>query len=134
MGDWKAGVLGTLLMDWRGTRTVGGPRMQRVVVEDKDAAHSGERGRPARRSLAPGTGTLSARNARARPAGSPGAFGGRTVARQRREPAEMGLVSRGAAAARPGAASVVVRPGPPDAIPNPIPTLPPKGVAPGSSR
>lgn len=38
----------------------------------------------------PGTGTLRTRNARAGPTGRSGAFGGRTVARQRREPAERG--------------------------------------------
>ncbi|XP_027469488.1 phosphatidylinositol N-acetylglucosaminyltransferase subunit Q isoform X2 [Zalophus californianus] len=46
----------------------------------------------------------------------------------------MGLVSRGAAAAGVGAASAVVRPGPPHAVPHPIPTPPPEGAALGSSR
>uniref|UniRef100_A0A8C3X6W0 Phosphatidylinositol glycan anchor biosynthesis class Q n=1 Tax=Catagonus wagneri TaxID=51154 RepID=A0A8C3X6W0_9CETA len=46
----------------------------------------------------------------------------------------MGLPSRGAAAAGLGPESAVVRPGPPVVVPNPIPTLPPEGAAPGSSR
>uniref|UniRef100_A0A480QRT0 Phosphatidylinositol N-acetylglucosaminyltransferase subunit Q isoform 2 n=1 Tax=Sus scrofa TaxID=9823 RepID=A0A480QRT0_PIG len=46
----------------------------------------------------------------------------------------MGLLSRGTAAAGLGAVSAVVRPGPPVVVPNPIPTLPPEGAAPGSSR
>lgn len=66
--------------------------------------------------------------------GQPGHIWGRTVARQRRERAEMGLLSRGTAAAGLGAVSAVVRPGPPVVVPNPIPTLPPEAAAPGSSR
>ncbi|XP_058893507.2 phosphatidylinositol N-acetylglucosaminyltransferase subunit Q isoform X2 [Kogia breviceps] len=46
----------------------------------------------------------------------------------------MGLVSRGAAEAGLGAASAVDRPGPPDAVPNPIPTPPAEGADLGSSR
>ncbi|XP_053412883.1 phosphatidylinositol N-acetylglucosaminyltransferase subunit Q [Nycticebus coucang] len=46
----------------------------------------------------------------------------------------MGLVSRGVAAAGLGVASAVVPLGPPNAAPNPIPTPPPEGAAPESSR
>nr|XP_020032194.1 phosphatidylinositol N-acetylglucosaminyltransferase subunit Q isoform X4 [Castor canadensis] len=46
----------------------------------------------------------------------------------------MGLVSRGAAAAGLGAPSAVVRPGPPDVVPNPIPSPPLGGAGRGSSR
>lgn len=87
-----------------------------------------------RASLALESGTLRARNAWARPAGSTGTFGGRTVARQRREPADRGLLSRGASAVGLGAVSALVRSGPRDVVPNSILTPPPEGAAPGSSR
>ena len=45
----------------------------------------------------------------------------------------MGLVSRGAAEAGLGTASAAVRPGPPDAVPNPIPTPPAEGADPGAA-
>ena len=87
-----------------------------------------EQGRCVHGPPAPGTGTLRSRNAQARAGGQPGHLWGRTVARQRRERTEMGLVSRGAAEAGLGTASAAVRPGPPDAVPNPIPTPPAEGA------
>lgn len=80
--------------------------------------------RVARESLA--RGRVGWRNARARPAGSPGAFEGRTVARQPAERAEMGLVFRGADAARLEASSATVRPGPLTRCPTPIPPFRPE--------
>ncbi|KAK2508958.1 hypothetical protein MC885_018443, partial [Smutsia gigantea] len=73
---------------------------------------------------------LYARNARAGPAGSPGAFGGRTVARQRGTQRKWGSCP----AAGLCAGGTAVRPGPPEAVPSPIPTPPPEGAASGSSR
>lgn len=61
-------------------------------------------------------------------AGCPVAFGGRTVARQRAEPAEVGLGSRGWAGGRERRRL----PGPAQRVPNPIRTLPPERAAPGA--